>query len=325
MKNPIARRFVLATCLAAAATFAAHAQEAPYPAKPVTFVVPFSAGSTTDGLARVIAQEISRETGQSVVVDNKVGAGGSIAAQAAARAAPDGYTVFVTTNTTQSANPHLYKKLSYDPVKDFEPVAALVKGYQMMVVRPTLEVNSVADVIALAKKEPGKLTFGAGSSSARVAVELLQQMTGIKLLHVPYKANPLAITDLVGGTIDLMIVDLTTSLPQVKAGKLKGLAVTSPERLSLVSDLPTMSEAGVKGYEMSYWGAAYAPAKTPAPIVARINELMVKAVATPSVRKFIDSNGMVPYTTSPEELGHFQDGEIERWGKIIKAAGIQPE
>ncbi|HSF47572.1 MAG TPA: tripartite tricarboxylate transporter substrate binding protein [Burkholderiales bacterium] len=305
--------------------FTAGAQAQTYPSKTITFVVPFAAGSATDGLGRALAQEVAKEAGQNVIVENKPGANGFIAAQAAAQAAPDGHTVFITTNTTQSANPHLFKKLPYDPVKDFAPVTALAKGYQIMVVNPKLPVNSVPDVIAHAKKNPGKLTFGAGSSSSRVAVELFQQMTGTQLVHVPYKSNPLAITDLIGGQVDLMIVDVATGLPQVQGGKLKGLAVTSRQRSPLVPDLPTIDEAGVKGYEMSYWFGAYVPAKTPEPVIKRLHDLLVKAVAAEPVKKFIANTGMEPFTTTPQELAKFQATETEQWGRIIKAAGIQPE
>jgi tripartite-type tricarboxylate transporter receptor subunit TctC len=318
--------FMLSACAAAFILSLACASEAQsYPTKTITFVVPFAAGSATDGLARAIAQEVSKDAGQNVMVDNKPGANGFIAAQAVAKAAPDGHTVFITTNTTQSANQHLFKKLPYDPVKDFAPVTALAKGYQIMVVNPKLPVNSVTDVIAHAKKNPGKVSFGAGSSSSRVAVELFQQMTGTQLVHVPYKSNPLAITDLIGGQIDMMIVDLATGLPQVKSDKIKGLAVTSPKRSPLVPDLPTIDEAGVKGYQMSYWFAAYLPAKTPDVFVNRLNELLVKAVASEPVKKFIANTGMEPFTTAPEELAKFQSSETEKWGKIIKTAGIQPE
>jgi tripartite-type tricarboxylate transporter receptor subunit TctC len=316
---------VIAALAAFCPALATIANAQAFPAKPITIVVGSSAGSTTDGLARAIAHELTSETGQPVIVDNKAGAGGGIAAQAVARAAPDGYTVFMTTNTTQAANPHLFKKLTYDPVKDFTPVTALVKGYLLMVTHPGVKAGNVSEFIALAKKEPGKLNFGAGSSSARVAAELFQQMTGTRLIHVPYKANPNAIVDLLGGQIDMMIVDLTTSLPHVKAGKLKALGVSSAKRSPLVPDLPTISEAGLPGYEMSYWNALYAPANTPDAVVRRLNALMLKAVAAEPVRTFIYRNGMEPYTSTPAELATFQAAELERWGRIIKEAGIQPE
>lgn len=301
----------------------AHAQS--YPSRTITFVVPFTPGSTTDGLARVLAKEVARASGQSVIVDNRAGANGFIAAQYVARAAPDGYTVFITTNTTQSANGLLFKKLPYDPVTDFAPVTALVKGYLLMVTNPKVPANSVTEFISYAKKNPGKVKFGSGSSSSRVASELFQQMTGTELNYIPYKANPQAIIDLVGGQIDMMIVDLTTSLPQAQSGQLKGLAVTSKARSQLAPQLPTLDEAGVKGYEMSYWNAAYVPAKTPEAVVKRLNELLIGAIGSEPVRTFIAKFGMEPYTSTPAELARFQAAETEKWGVIIKRANIQPE
>jgi tripartite-type tricarboxylate transporter receptor subunit TctC len=296
-----------------------------FPAKPITIVVGSSPGSTTDGLARAIAQEILTETKQSVIVENKPGASGGIAAQYVARAAPDGSTVFMTTNTTQAANPYLFKKLTYDPVKDFAPVALLVKGYLLMVANSSVTAKSVSDFISLAKKHPKQYTFGAGSSSSRVAGELFQQMAGVELTYVPYKANPNAMIDLVGGQIDMMIVDLTTSLPHVRAGRLHALGVSSLTRSALVPELPTLSEAGLQGYQISYWNALYAPAKTPETVVQRLNELMLKAVAAEPVKKFIAQNGMEVVTSTPGELKSFQEMELDNWGKVIKKAGIQPE
>ena len=296
-----------------------------FPSKTITFVVPFAAASATDGLARAIGQEVQKDTGKAVIVENKAGASGFIGAQYAAQAAPDGHTVFITTNTTQSANPHLFKKLPYDPVASFAPVTELAKGYQILVVNPKLAVNSVADVIAYAKKNPGKMTFGEGSSSARIAVELFKQMTGTDITHVPYKSNPPAITDLIGGQIDMMIVDMPTGLPHVKGGKVKGLAVSSTKRSPLAPELPTIDEAGVKGYEMSYWFAAYVPAKTPEATIKRLHDLLAKAANGEGVKKFIASNGLDISTTTPEALAKFQAAETEKWGRIIKTAGIQPE
>ncbi|MBX3653483.1 MAG: tripartite tricarboxylate transporter substrate binding protein [Ramlibacter sp.] len=297
-----------------------------FPDKPITFVVPFAAGSATDQLARVIGQAVAAEARQSVVVENKAGASGFIASQQVAKAAPDGYTVMITTNTTHAANEHLFKKLPYDPVKDFAPLTGLGKGGQIMVVNPSLPAKSVAEFIALARKEPGKYSFGSGSSSSRMAGELLQQMAGIKLLHVPYKSNPLAITDLLGGQINMMITDTATGLPQIKAGKLNALGFSGSKRSPLAPDVPTIAEAGVPGYEMGYWFAAYAPAGTPAPVVKRLNELLVKAVRSESARTaFYAPTGTEPFTTTPEELARFQAGESQKWARIIKAAGIEAE
>jgi len=303
----------------------AVAQAQSFPGKSITFVVPFAAGSATDQLARALGQSVNADTKQSIVVDNKPGASGFIGAQAVAKAAPDGYTVFITTNTTHAANEHLYKKLPYDPVKDFAPVTGLAKGGQIMVVNPNLPYKTVAEFIAAAKKDPGKISFGSGSSSSRIAGELLQQMAGIDLLHVPYKSNPLAITDLLGGQINMMITDMATGMPQVKGGKLRALGVSSLKRSSLAPDVPTISEAGVKGYEMGFWFAAYVPAGTPPAVVKRLNELLVKATASAGVKSLFESTGFEAFTTTPEELAKFQAAESQKWQSIIKKAGIQPE
>ncbi|MBT2325486.1 tripartite tricarboxylate transporter substrate binding protein [Variovorax paradoxus] len=314
----------LAALLALLSAGAAMAQA--YPDKPITFVVPFAAGSATDQIARAIGNGVTAEAKQPVVIDNKAGASGFIASQQVAKAAPDGYTVLITTNTTHAANEHLYKKLPYDPVKDFSPIAALGKGGQIMVVNPNSPAKTVAEFVALAKKEPGKLSFGSGSSSSRMAGELLQQLAGIKLLHVPYKSNPLAVTDLLGGQIDMMITDTATGLPQIKAGKLRALGVSGAQRSPLAPELPTIAEAGVKGYEMGYWFAAYAPAKTPPAVVKRLNELLVKAARSDAAKTaFYDPSGTEVFTTSPEELAKFQQGESQKWGRIVKAAGIEAE
>ena len=324
------RRRVLAAAAAAAVlglsvAAGARAQVPAYPSKPITFVVPFAAGSATDQLARALGQSISSETRQPVVVDNRGGASGMIAAQFVAKAQPDGYTVLITTNTTQAANEHLYKKPGYDAVKDFAPVTGLGKGGQVLVVNAAAPYRSVADLLAAARKQPGKLSFGSGSSSSRVAGEMLKQLAGVDLLHVPYKSNPLAITDLLGGQIDLMITDTSTGVPQIKAGKLRALGYSTHKRSSQLPDVPTLDEAGVKGYDMGYWFAAYLPAGTPAPVVARLNELLTNATRSAPAKAFYDMAGSEAWTTTPDELARFQAAEARKWGQVIKAAGIEPE
>ena len=324
------RRSFSLSALALGAALAAsaptlHAQAPKYPERPLNFIVPFAAGSATDQLARALGQSLTEQTKQAVVVDNKAGAGGMLAAQAVARAAADGYTVLITTNTTHAANEHLYKKLPYDPVKDFAPVTGLGKGGQVLVVRADAPYKSVAELLAQAKKAPGKLSFGSGSSSSRVAGEMFKQLSGTDILHVPYKSNPMAVTDLLGGQIDLMITDTATGLPQIKAGKLRALAVSTTKRLPLLPEVPTIDEAGVKGYDMGYWFAAYVPAATPAPVVARLHDLLVAAAKSAAAKTFFDASGAEVWTTTPEELAKFQAAETAKWGKVIKAAGIEPE
>ncbi|MDM0036203.1 tripartite tricarboxylate transporter substrate binding protein [Variovorax sp. J22P271] len=315
---------VLAAAALALAPLLSLAQT--FPEKAITFVVPFAAGTATDQIARALGNGITAETKQPVVIDNKAGASGFIASQQVAKAPADGYTVLITTNTTHAANEHLFKKLPYDPVKDYAPVAALGKGGQIMVVNPSFPAKTVAEFIALAKREPGKYSFGSGSSSSRMAGELLQQMAGIQLLHVPYKSNTLAVTDLLGGQIHMMITDTATGLPQVKAGKLRALGVSGAKRSPLAPDVPTIAEAGVKGYEMGYWFAAYAPAKTPPAVVKRLNELLVKAAKSEAAKAaFYEPTGTEVFTSSPEELAKFQAAESQKWGRIVKAAGIEAE
>ncbi len=325
-KKNIHRRTILALSMGAVALgFAAHSQAADYPAKPINFIVPFAAGSATDLLARALGQSVTADGKQSVIVDNKAGASGMIAAQHVAKAAPDGYTVLITTNTTQSANEHLYKKLPYDPVKDFAPVTGLGKGGQVLVVNSASAYKNVGELLAAAKKTPGKLSFGSGSSSSRVAGEMLKQLAGVDILHVPYKSNPLAITDLLGGQIDMMITDTSTGIPQIKSGKLRALGYSTKTRSAQLPDVPTLDEAGVKGYDMGYWFAAYVPAGTPKEVVARLNELLKNATKSAAATSFYETAGSVAWTTTPEELAQFQATDALKWGKVIKAAGIQPE
>ncbi|QNP59766.1 Bug family tripartite tricarboxylate transporter substrate binding protein [Paenacidovorax monticola] len=319
------RRHALALACGLALAGAASAQAPAYPAKAITFVVPFAAGSATDQLARAVGQSVTTDTKQAVVVDNKAGASGMIAAQFVAKAPADGYTVLITTNTTHAANEHLYKKLPYDPVKDFAPVTGLGKGGQVLVVNANAPYKNVGELLAAARKSPGKLSFGSGSSSSRVAGEMLKQLAHVDILHVPYKSNPLAITDLLGGQIDLMITDTSTGVPQIKSGKLRALGYSTHKRSAQLPDVPTLDEAGVKGYDMGYWFAAYVPAGTPAPVVARLNELLAQATRSAVAKSFYEMAGSEPWATTPEELARFQAAETQKWGKVIKAAGIEAE
>jgi len=300
----------------------AHAD---YPDKQFTFVVPFAAGSATDQLARSLGQEVSRITKQTVIVDNKPGASGFIGAEAVKKAPPDGYTVFITTNTTHAANEHLFKKIPYDPVKDYLPVTGLGKGGQIMIVNLDTPAKNVQEFIALAKAQPGKISFGSGSSSSRVAGEMFQQLAGVELLHVPYKSNPLAINDLLGGQINMMITDTATGLPQVKGGKVRALAVSTSRRSPLTPELPTIDEAGVKGYDMGFWFAAYVPANTPPAVVNKLHDVLVEATKGSAMQNFYATTGTDPFTTTPAELGKFQVAESEKWKAIIKKAHIEPE
>jgi tripartite-type tricarboxylate transporter receptor subunit TctC len=306
------------------AGLAAAAQAQTFPTKPITIVVPFPAGSGTDQVARGMAQAISTGlNGAVVIVDNKPGASGMIAAQIAAHAPADGYTLFMTTNTTQSANPHLFRKLAYDPAKDFAPIAALAKGAMVLTVPTGSPIHTVAEFITLARKQP--ITFGAGNSSSRVAGELFKQSTDTHLTYVPYKGNPQAVTDLLGGQIDAMFADTATALPLVKSGKLRALGYTGLQRSSAFPQVPTLDEAGVKGYELSYWVAVYAPHGTPTELVQRLNDVFLKSVHSDAVANVFANAVLDVFTTTPQGLGAFQLAETEKWGRIIRAAGIEPE
>jgi len=316
---------LLSSVIAAVALAACGFAQAEYPDKQFTFVVPFAAGSATDQLARALGQEVTRITKQAVIVDDKPGASGFIGAEVVKKAAPDGYTVFITTNTTHAANEHLFKKIPYDPVKDYLPVTGLGKGGQILIVNMNTPAKNVQELIALAKSQPGKISFGSGSSSSRVAGEMFQQLAGVELLHVPYKSNPLAINDLLGGQITMMITDMATGLPQVKGGKVRALAVSTTKRSPLTPELPTIDEAGVKGYDMGFWFAAYVPANTPAAVVNKLHDVLVEATKGTAMQQYYTNTGTDPFVTTPAELGKFQLAESEKWKNIIKKAGIEAE
>lgn len=318
-------KILSAVVMACAALSGALAQTLPYPSKPITIVVPFAAGSGTDQQARSVAQAITAEYKVPVIIDNKAGANGFIAAQHVAKAVSDGYTILLTTNTTHAANEHLFKKIPYDPVKDFTPVTLLSKGYMMLLVNPASSIKSVADLIGVAKRSPGKLNFGSGSSSSRVASELLKQVTSVDVVNVPYKSNPMAITDLMGGQLDFMFADTAVALPQVNAGKVRALAVSGAKRLAAAPNIPTVEEAGVKGYEMSYWIAAYLPANAQPAVTKKLNEILAKAYRTPALMATQEITGSETVTGTPEGLAQFQAEESQKWSRIIRAAGIDPE
>ncbi len=315
------KTFLLIAMVLSAWASPAAAQD--YPSKPIRIIAPFGPGTATDTVARVIASELSRRTGQSVVVDNKPGAEGQIGAQMAAAAAPDGYTIFVTTQTTQAINQHVYKALPYDPVKGFAPISGLSSGAQIVMVCNELPAKSIADLIALARAQPGKLTFGSGNGSARGAAELFKIMAKVDLLGVPYKAQPQVIADLLGGRIDVTFSDFTTGLPPVRDGRARGIAVTSPQRYPGLEQFPTVAESGLPGYESRPWNAAYAPAGTPRPIIDKLNQLIREAVASEAYQTLLRTTLGVPFPGSPEELAAFQESETRKWGEVVRIAGMR--
>lgn len=294
-----------------------------YPARPIKIITAFGPGTATDIAARTIGQDIAIQTGQTVVIENKPGAEGQIAAQSAAAAAPDGYTLFFTTQTTQAINPHVYKSLAYDPVKSFAPVAGVTLGAQIVMVRNDLPARTVQEFVALAKAQPGKLSFGSGNGSSRGGAELFRIMTKTDLLGVPYKTQPQAITDLLGGRIDIIFSDFTVGLPPVLDGRARGLAVTSKQRISGLDQFPTVDESGVPGFEMWAWTAMYAPAGTPKPIIDKLNALVRQAAKSPAYLNLLKTNYGVSFVGSPEDLAAFQASETKKWAEIVSVAGMK--
>jgi len=306
--------------MAVALAMPAAAQD--YPTKPIRIVVPFGPGTATDIVARTVGAEIASRTGQAVVIDNKPGAEGQIGAQAAATSAPDGYTLFITTQTTQAINIHVYKSLPYDPVKSFAPVSGLSLGAQVVMVKNELSAKTIGELIALARKQPGKLSFGSGNGSSRGGAELFRIMAKVDLLGVPYKTQPQAVSDLLGGRIDVIFCDFTTGLPPVLDGRARGLAVTSKKRIAGLDQFPTIDET-VPGFEMWAWTAAFVPAGTPQPIVDKLNALVREAVASEAYRTLTRTTYGVPFAGSPDELASFQASETKKWGEIVTVAGMK--
>jgi len=300
----------------------AHAQS--WPSKPVKLVVPFPAGSATDQIARVIGQQLQESLGQPFVVENKPGAQGSIAAAEVARSAPDGYTLMVGTNTPLAANPSLFKKLNYDPVKDFAPVARLGTISFMIMVRPDFPAKDLKGLLGYAKANPGKLSVGYGSAGSQVSQAMLRSMGRIEFIDVPYKGLPQAITDVLGGQISFTFADLANALAQIKGGKLRGIAVTSAKRSPLAPDVPAIAEE-LPGYELIAWFALVAPAGTPAAVIARTHEVTAKSLAKPEVKARFDALGTDVAPMNPEQLGGFIKSEIAKFARLAKEAGIQPE
>ena len=296
-----------------------------YPAKPLRFIVPFPAGSGTDAGARVLAKWMTTRTGQPVIVDNRPGASGFIAAQAAAAAEPDGYTVFLTTNTTHAANPAMFRKLPYDPVKDFEPVSMVGSAGLLLLVPAASPHKDIGSFLAQLRPGGKRLAFGAGNSSSRIAGELLKTATGADLLAVPYKGTPPALTDLMGGQIEFMFCDMGPALPLVMSGKLRALASSGAARELLLRDVPTLQEAGLKGFDMSVWSAAFVPARTPKDTVEKLSELLRAALAEPAVRQEFANSGGRSRGSSPDELRAFVKSEMAKWASAVKSAGIDPE
>jgi tripartite-type tricarboxylate transporter receptor subunit TctC len=303
----------------------AHAQQ--YPDKPIRLIVPYPPGGGTDTLARPLAQRLAVELGQPVIVDNRGGAGGNLAMEAVARAPADGYTLVLALTPQLAVNISLYDKVRYDPRHDFAPITLLAEGPYLLVVHPSVPVNSVKELIALAKAKPGELNYATSGigSGAHMAAELFTSMTGTRMTHTPYKGGGQALTDVLAGHVQLLFAPPVTVTQHITNGRLRALAITGSKRSASLPSVPTMSEAGVPGYDSSVWYGVLAPAGTPKEIVATLNAAMLKILKQPDFHALLVTNGMEPIGSSPSDFSNYIDTEIVKWSRVIKSAGIKVE
>jgi len=320
------KRFVSLALGAAAAVFALQALGADvWPSKPIKWIVPFAPGGTTDILARTISEKLAIALGQPVIVENKPGAGGGLGADFVAKAAPDGYTILGGTISTNAINASLYKDLPYDPVKDFVPITLIARVPNMLVVNNDVPAKSVADLIALMKKSPGKYTFASSGNgtSQHLSGELFKGMAGVDMQHIPYKGSPPALQDVMAGNVTMTFDNITTAWPLAKGGKLRALAVTTAKRSPAAPDVPTLAEAGVTGYEIGSWQGVFAPAGTPPEIVKRLNAEIVKIINLPQVTEKLLMLGAEPVGNTSEEFTVFVKAEVVKWGDVVKKSGAR--
>lgn len=312
----------MATAMPAGAQSTDH-----YPSKPITYVVPFAAGGTTDLLGRLIGQRLSQVLGQSVVVENRAGAGGNIGSDYVAKAPADGYTLLGGTISSHAINVSLYPKMPYDPVKNFQPIALIGTLPNVLVVNASSPWKSVQDVIAAAKAKPGTVNFGSSGNgtSQHLAAELFANMAGLRMTHVPYKGSSQAVQALLGSQVDLVFENSVAAMPMIQSGKFRALATTGPKRAAELPDVPTMAESGLNGYEIVSWQAIFAPAGTPKPIVDKLSSEIGKIIRQPDVRTKLASMGVEPSGAGPVELGNFQKSEVAKWANLIKVANIHLE
>jgi tripartite-type tricarboxylate transporter receptor subunit TctC len=296
-----------------------------YPTKPITLVSVFGPGSASDTICRVIAQPLGVALKQTVIVEDRPGANGALAALYVARAAPDGHTLLMGTNSPHSAVPYLMKSVGYDPIKDFTPVSRVGSFTQILVVNASLPIKTLKDLIDYGKANPGKLSFASGNTAGIVAGQTLAHWAGIDMLHVPYKSTPPALQDLLAGRVSMMSVDLTSATPHVHSGAVRALAVTRIARSALFPELPTLDELGMKGFDLDAWAGIVTPAQTPPAIVARLNAELRKILDDPQIKSKLGNVGFETISSSPAEFEEFMKVQLGKWGKMIKDAGIQPE
>lgn len=319
------RNRALAAVAAGLVTLAAAVAQAAYPEKPIRLIVPYPPGGLTDASARVIGKSLSERLQQPVIIENIGGGGGNIGAEKAAKSAPDGYTLFVGNNATVGINTLVYKNLPFDPIKDFAPVAQYAESQTVLVVHPSVPAESVAELIALAKSKPGQLNFGSTGTGglSHLAGELFNNSTGVQTVHIPYKGTGPALTDLLGGQIQMMFND--TVIPHIKSGKLRALGVTGMNRWAELPDVPTLAELGIKGYETYNWFGIVAPAGTPPEIVTKLNREIVAVVKDPATEEWMKSRGAAGATGTAEEFASYIRKDLEKWARLVKQVGLTAE
>jgi tripartite-type tricarboxylate transporter receptor subunit TctC len=326
--NPKLRRGALRAALAlmlSGASLASALAQAAYPSKPVRIIVPSTPAGVLDNVARTLALRLPDQLGQPVVIENKGGAGGNIGAEAAARAPADGYTLFIGFNATHGANQALFGKLNYDPVADFAPISLLAAVPNIVSVHPSVPVNSLAELVALAKARPGKLSYASSGNgtSTHLAAEMFKAAAGIDIVHVPYKGSAPAVADVIAGQVPVLVDSVASSAAQVKAGKLKALATTSPSRLAVLPDLPTVAESGYPGFQSTAWVGLLAPAGTPRAIIDQVNAAVLKVMALPETRERMAGFGAEITTSSPEQFAAHIRSEMAKLGKVVRDANIK--
>ena len=310
----------------AAGLVAAGLQAQPYPSKPIRMMVPFPAGGGSDTMGRVIGQRLGERLAQPIVVENRPGAGGSIGADVVAKSAPDGYTILLGSTSELVQYPNVNPKIPYDPLRDFAPITPVGSVPMVLIVHPSLPARSVKELVALTKARPGELNFGSAGNGAttHLAVELFVLLTGARMTHVPYKGSPQAVADLVAGNVQLGIPTMPAALSFIKAGRARALAVTSGKRTPVLPDVPTMQEAGVRGYETDLWTGILAPAGTPPAVLSKLHTEIVHVAALPEVKEALGRQGATPHTSTQEEFGAFIKAEFAKWARVVKAANVRP-
>jgi tripartite-type tricarboxylate transporter receptor subunit TctC len=319
---------IAASVLLALGMLASHAALAQaYPAKPIRLVVPFPPGGSTDIVARIVAQKLSDRLGQQVVVENRGGAGGTIGAEAVAKAAPDGYTLVVGTTSTHAVAPSVYGRIGYDPVKDFAPISLIAVTPYLLVVNPSVNVKSLQEFVGYVKARPGKLNYASAGtgSTTHLAMEMLKSAAGLYIVHIPYNGNGPAGTAVIAGQVEVLFGSLPAVLPHAKSGRVRPLAVGTPKRSPSLPDVPTVAESGFPGFDASLWLAIMAPAGTPAPIVARLQKEIHAVIASPDAADALNKAGAEPITSTPAELAAMVKDGVEKYGKVVKQAGVKPE